>query len=163
MTRLPRSAAGLEGLALAAVVLGAAYWVWRKGGLTAAASSIGAGVVSAVGGATSGAVGAVGAAVGLPTPDETTTDPRVARWIIDQAGYFTASKWAGVPALLEAVTLPAGSGTPPPAGSAAARALLPASTSTASAPWPGLVAIPPGASWSDLANGNPADYFKVTP
>lgn len=105
-------------IAIALVVAaGVAFYVWKKGGVSQAASAAGAAVVNAAGSAASGAVGAVGAAVGLPTPDETTQDPAVARWLIDRAGYFEASKWSGAPALLSAAFMPAGSGTPPPLGS----------------------------------------------
>jgi hypothetical protein len=111
-----------------AVVAGLAFFVWRKGGVAQAAASAGsaagAAVVDAVGGAASGAVGAVGATVGLPTPDETTTDPDVVRWIIDTHGYYTASKWAGAAALISAAMQPAGSGRPPSADSPAGSALL---------------------------------------
>lgn len=108
--------AGAGALAVAALGL----YVARKGGISAAASSVGAGTVNAVGGAMSGAVGAVGAAVGLPTPAQTTTDAEVARWLIDHAGHFEASKWAGAPAYLRALVMEPGTGRPPPAGSPAA-------------------------------------------
>ncbi|KAI3416763.1 hypothetical protein GPALN_004244 [Globodera pallida] len=68
-----------------------------------------------------GGVTAASEAVGLPTPAQTTTDPAVARWIIDTAGYFEASRWASAGALLSGAMLPAYSGTPPPAGSAVAQ------------------------------------------
>src|SRR6185295_2337441 len=102
--------------------LGVAWYVWKKGGVPAAASAAGAAVVSAAGGAASGAVGAIGAGVGLPTPSSTTTDPRVARWLIDNVGWFEASMWSGVPALAAAYSIPAGTGIAPPAGSAIANA-----------------------------------------
>ena len=98
----------LAGLAVAGV---ATFYVLKTGGLGKAA-------VTAVGDITSGAVGAIGAAVGLPTPDETTTDPAVARWIIDhpQGGQFEASKWAGASTYLAAMSMASGSGNPPPTG-----------------------------------------------
>lgn len=101
---------------------GVGLYVWKRGGIAQAASGAGAAIVNAAGNAASGAVGAIGAGVGLPTPDETTTDPRVARWIINNAGYWKASQWAGLPALYAATALPVGSGRPPPGGTAAARA-----------------------------------------
>jgi hypothetical protein len=111
-----------------AVVVGVAFFVWRKGGVAQAAASAGSAAgsaaVEAVGGAAAGAVGAVGASVGLPTPFETTTDPDVVRWIIDTYGYFTASKWGGAAALISAAMQPAGSGHPPSVDSPAGRALL---------------------------------------
>lgn len=102
--------------------LAVAWYVWKKGGVAAAASSAGAAVVDAAGGVASGAVGAVSAGVGLPTPSDTTTDARVARWLIDNVGWWQASLWSGVPALLAAGSLPAGSGVAPPAGSKIAAA-----------------------------------------
>lgn len=112
---------------LAWLALGLAAWAYVevtfRGGLAAAASDLGAGAVGAVGGVASGAVGAVGGAFGLPTPAQTITDERVARWIIDHHGYLTASIWAGAPALFGALGLPAGSGLPPAAGTPAALAL----------------------------------------
>ncbi|MBP6899527.1 MAG: hypothetical protein KBC73_05530 [Burkholderiaceae bacterium] len=110
----------LLGLAAAAAV---GLYVWRKGGVQQAAAGAGAAVVEAAGGAASGAVGAVGAAVGLPTPSDTTTDAAVARWIIDNRGYFEASKWAGVPALVKAMTLDSSEGRAPDPASAAGKAL----------------------------------------
>jgi hypothetical protein len=105
--------AGLIGL------VGVGLYVWHKGGIGKAAAAAGAAAVDAAGDFTVGAVGEIGAAVGLPTPAETTTDPAVARWIIDHpnGGQFEASKWAGAPAYLRAQFLDAGSGTPPPEGS----------------------------------------------
>ena len=118
-------------VALALVVAaGVALYVWKKGGIAQAASSAGAAAVNAAGSAASGAVGAVGASVGLPTPDQTTTDPDVARWLIDHAGYFEASKWSGAPALFHAMLLPAGSGRAPAAGSALAAAFPPLQLTT---------------------------------
>lgn len=104
-------------------------WVRTQGGAAGAGQALGAAAVDAAGGAVSGAVGAVSGAVGLPSPSQTTTDPAVARWIIDQYGYLTASTWAGVPALVRAATMDAGTGTAPPAGTAAHAALVkPAAT-----------------------------------
>lgn len=99
-------------------VVGAGLYVWKKGSVSAAAAGAGAAVVNAAGAAASGAVGAVSSSVGLPTPDQTTTDAAVARWIIDHpsGGYLAASKWAGVPALMAALSMPAGSGYAPPPG-----------------------------------------------
>ncbi|MGM9480300.1 hypothetical protein ACS5PN_03810 [Roseateles sp. NT4] len=109
---------GLGVLAVGAIGLMA----WSKGGLGNLAKSAAGSAVDAAGGAVSGAVGAISTGVGIPTPDETTTDPAVARWVIDRAGYWEASKWCGVPALLSAMTMEVGSGKPPPNNSALARA-----------------------------------------
>lgn len=113
-------AAGLVGALLLGVL------VWRKG-LGGAAASVGQAAATAAvdlgEGVVVGTAGAVGGVVGLPSPDDTTQDPRVARWIIDQHGYFEASKWASAGALWSGWMLPYGTGTPPPAGSALARAL----------------------------------------
>ncbi len=105
------------GVAIAAGA--AALYVWRKGGVAAAAEGLGELAVDAVGGVASGVVGGIGASVGLPTPSDTTTDAQVARWIIDNVGWFAASKWSGAPALFEAMGMPEGSGKPPPPGTPA--------------------------------------------
>lgn len=99
-----------------------AFYVWKKGGIAGAASAVGAGAVNAAGGAVSGGVGAIGASVGLPTPDQTTTSPAVARWLIDNIGHGFASQWAGAMAYAKALFMEAGSGTPPTAGSDLGRA-----------------------------------------
>jgi hypothetical protein len=74
-------------------------------------------------------VTAVSAAVGIPTPADTTTDPLVARWILDYPGTggpLAASQWASVSALYQAVfNLPAGSGVPGPVGTAVNAAFPP--------------------------------------
>lgn len=104
------------GLALVAVL-----YVLKKG-VGPAAAQAGAAVVDAAGSAVSGGVGAVSTAAGIPTPDQTTTDAGVARWLIDNYGYWDASQWAGAPALFRAMTMSAGSGTAPAAGTAVANA-----------------------------------------
>lgn len=114
--------AGAVGLLLVGLM------VWKKGGVTGAATAAGGAAVDAAVGLTSGAVGAIGAQVGLPTPSETTTDAAVARWIIDNRGHLAASQWAGLPAYVRALGMDAGSGSPPAPGTAAARALPAAGT-----------------------------------
>lgn len=96
-----------------------AAWVWWQGGISEAAKNAGAGLVNAGASAITGAVGAVGAQVDLPTPDQTSRDPAVARWIMDQpdGGQIAASEWSSAAAYLKALTMPSGSGTPPPVGS----------------------------------------------
>jgi hypothetical protein len=127
----PRIPFSVAVAAIAAV--GIALYVWKKGGLAnvakgagaavaKAAKDAGAAVANAAGEAVSGGVGAVSKAVGLPTPDDTTTDPRVARWLIDQVGYWEASKWAGLPALVEGARMAPGSGQAPPPNSAVGKA-----------------------------------------
>ena len=100
---------------------GVGLYVLKRGGLASAASGAGAAVVSAAGNAASGAGGAIGAGVGLPTPQETTTDPRTARWLIDNVGYWQASQWSGLPALYAATGLAVGSGRAPAQGTALAQ------------------------------------------
>jgi hypothetical protein len=107
----------LIGLGLA----GLGLWVLSKGGLAGAAKAAGGAVVKAAGAAATGGVDATSVAVGIPTTEETTTDPAVARWLIDQVGYWEASFWCGVPALTKGALMDAGTGTPPPPGSAIAR------------------------------------------
>ena len=101
---------------------GVGVYVLKRGGIAQAASGAGAAIVNAAGNAASGAVGAIGAGVGLPTPDQTTTDPRVARWLIDNAGYWQASFWCGLPALVAGARMEPGTGQPPAAGSDIAKA-----------------------------------------
>lgn len=131
----------VPGAAVAAVLgvmaVGAlGLWVWSKGGVKGAAKAAGGAAVDAAGGAVTGVVDGVSGAVGLPSTDDTTTDAAVARWIIDQHGYFTASKWAGVPALVKAATMAAGSGVPPKPGTAAYAALVkPAASYGGSTTW----------------------------
>lgn len=138
-------------------VLGLAVYVMRKGGAAPAGAALGAAAVDLAGGAASGAVGAVGAAVGLPTPADTVTDAREARYLIDTVGWFTASQWSGAPALFSASRLPVGSGTPPAPSSPAGRMLaaqqgrpvLPVE----SQPWR------PGTSVDDLLQPTPDPFY----
>lgn len=110
-------------LALLAVlgVAGFALYVWRSGGVAAVAGSVVTGSVEAAGEVVTGTVGAAGQVVGLPTPAQTTDDPRVARWLIDNVSLFDASKWATATALIKAVLMDSGTGTPPTAGTAVAQ------------------------------------------
>lgn len=100
-----------------AAAVAAWLWVYARGGLGPAGAALGRGVVEGAAGAARGAVDATSDSLGIPSTHDTTTDPRVARWLIDTAGYWEASKWCGAPALVTAMTLPAGSGVPPPPGS----------------------------------------------
>ena len=100
-------------------VLAFLLWARSRGGPAGVGQAVGAAVVDAAGGLVSGSVGAAGEAVGLPTPGQTITDPKQARWLIDRAGHFEASRWAGAYALIAALRLPPGSGHPPPIDSAA--------------------------------------------
>lgn len=81
--------------------------------------SIAKALVDAGNGAITGVVNQAGSVVGLPTTDQVTTDPHVARYIIDATnqygGQFMASKWSSAGAYAQAQMLPAGSGYPPPA------------------------------------------------
>jgi len=124
----------------AAVIIGGAaaigLFIWKRGGVAQAAASageaIGGAVIDLGGGAVTGVVGGVSSAVGLPTPSETTTEAAVARWIIDNFGYWEASKWCGVPALVKGAAMDAGTGRAPPSDSAAGRYFLPKLTPQAS-------------------------------
>lgn len=107
----------------AAVGLGlAVMWVAVKDGKSTG-EAIGTAAVDLAEGTVVGVVGGLGSVVGLPTPSQTTTDPAVARWIIDRHGYLTASKWASAPALFKGMWMKEGTGTPPPPGSPADKAL----------------------------------------
>ena len=151
----------IPALAMLAVA-GVALYIVRKGGIAPAAQAVGAAAVTAAGSAASGAVGAVGASVGLPTPDQTVTDPVQVRWLIDHYGYWEASKWAGAPALIRAAGMDAGSGTAPPANAPVMQALSAvAAPQAAPNPAQGTPYVPtyiqptPDASFSDLVNHNP--------
>lgn len=155
------------GLVVIAGAAAAGLWIWSKGGISNAAAAVGAGAVNAAGSAVSGGVGAIGSAVGLPTPDDTTTDAEVARWLIDNVGQFEASKWAGAPAYIKAQFMDAGSGKPPSPNSPAGREFLPrAGTSTSSTPQTGPDSIFSGSSssWGSLAglDGGSFDYQPVS-
>lgn len=141
------------GLAVVALLL----WVARKGGAAPAGAAIGAGAVDLAGGVASGAVGAVGAAVGLPTPAQTVTDEREARFLIDAVGWFQASRWSGAGALLAAARLPAGSGTPPVPSSPAGQMLA----ALAGRPVLPVLAPPwrPSQSVDDLLAPPPEPFF----
>lgn len=102
-----------ESMLLIGGVAVAAYLVFKVASNPAKA---GAALVNGAGAVVSGGVGAVGATVGLPTPDQTETDPAVARYVIDALGYWKASQWCGAGALFSASMLDANSGTPPAAG-----------------------------------------------
>jgi hypothetical protein len=118
-----------------------AWWVWRKG-IAGASSAAAQAAVTAAGGAVKGAIEAVSGAVGIPGPGETTTDPKVTRWILDNYGFMTASQWSGAPALLVALTMSSGTGQPPPPGTPAYQAMdlarvvdLPGPSGGASGSW----------------------------
>lgn len=144
---------------------GAGLYIMSKGGISGAAQALGAGAVTAAGAVATGAVDAAGQAVGLNPLGDMVTDPGQARWVIDQYGYLEASKWCGVPALVKGWAMDAGTGTPPPAGSAvlkahAAVATTPAVLPSAPAPLPiGTTfeqASSAGYDWSNFGMWGPA-------
>lgn len=102
------------------------YTVYQ-GGLRRAAEAAARAAGNAVVGAAEGGVNAVGDIFGLPTTHDVTPDPRVARWLIDdpRGGYFEASRWATPLAIVRALRLSVGSGSPPPSGTALSRAFPP--------------------------------------
>ncbi len=108
--------ADIEKVALyGAVAFG--IWVLVRG-LGTAAQDLSSGAVDVVTGAASGFVGAVGEAVGLPAPWDTTTNPRVARWIIDSpyGGELLASAWSSAGAFFQAQFLNESDGIAPTPG-----------------------------------------------
>lgn len=116
--------ASLGSIEVAAALLfaaGVGVYVWKKGGLAGALAGAASNVAAGVEKAAVQGVGAVGAAVGLPTPDQTTGDPSVVRWIMDNVGYFEASKWGTAGALWSASFMGPGTGRAPAAGSLIAR------------------------------------------
>lgn len=99
--------------------IGIGVFVMMKGGFANAFQAIGAGAVDAVTGAAVGAVDATGQTIGLPALSDITTDPYVARYVMDHpdGGYLSASKWSSAAALVQAGFLDQYSGHVPPAGS----------------------------------------------
>lgn len=100
---------------IAIAVLGIIGFVIYKGGIANAAAAITGGIVNAAGSVVTGSVDGIGQAVGLPALADITTDPAVARYIIDQnsGGQFVASKYSSAAAYAKAQLMPAGSGVPP--------------------------------------------------
>lgn len=75
------------------------------------------------GGAVGTVIGAIGSTGGLPSPMQTLDDPAEVRYVIDRDGWFTASQWGALGALLVAMNMPAGSGRMPAPDTPAAKAL----------------------------------------
>ena len=129
-------------------------YIWWKGGVSGAASAAGKALVNVASGMTSGAVDTIGQGVGLPSLADITTDPSVARYLIDNpnGGLFFASEWASAAAFFKATAMPSGSGTPPPAGSKVASLLAPQNGSMPIAqaqPLPDLGSVPQGGQSTD--------------
>lgn len=84
------------------------------------AGDVARGVVSAGGEVVKATVDESGQIVGLPSLDDMTSDPFVARYIMDHpnGGQFSASVWASLPAFARAQFLPQYSGHMPSVGSA---------------------------------------------
>lgn len=93
-----------------------------RNGVKGAAHDIGEGavdlVVDTAGGVAGGVIDGVSTAAGIPTTQDTTTNPAVARYIMDhqQGGQLQASLWSGAPAYMKALFMDPGTGTPPPPG-----------------------------------------------
>lgn len=83
------------------------------------AQDAGRGAVKVVDGAVTGVVDEVGKIVGLPSPADVTSDPFVARYMIDhpRGGYLRASAYATPLAMARALALDEFSGRMPPEGS----------------------------------------------
>jgi hypothetical protein len=79
------------------------------------AGDLARGVVAASGEVVTGVVDEGGRIVGLPALADLTTDPYVARYIMDHpdGGHFAASVWASLPAFAQAEFLPTYSGHMP--------------------------------------------------
>lgn len=113
-----KSAAAMESEIVLLALLGVGAFIAIKGIKGAATAA--AGAVIDAGGAVVGVVGDVaGQSVGLPALKDITTDPAVARWIIDNpaGGGFEASIWSSASALAHGLVMARYSGHPPPAGS----------------------------------------------
>lgn len=91
-----------------------AYVAYRAvTGASRAAGAVGGAVASAAGAVDdgiAGVVGGVGGLFGLPTPDQTISDPKAVRYIIDTEGHMAASARGTAWAYAQAVLMPAGSG-----------------------------------------------------
>lgn len=83
------------------------------------AGDIARGAVATAGEVATGVTDEAGQIIGLPALSDMTTDPYVARYIMDhpQGGQFSASVWSSLPALARAEFLPQYSGHMPPVGS----------------------------------------------
>lgn len=83
------------------------------------AGDVARGVVAASGEVVTGVVDESGQIIGLPALSDLTTDPYVARYIMDHpnGGQFAASVWSSLPALARAEFLPTYSGHMPDPGS----------------------------------------------
>lgn len=97
----------------------ALLYVLMKGGVRNAAASAAEAAAGAVVDVGVGVVDGTGQAVGLPPLADITTDPAVARWIIDapNGGYWEASFWSSATALARGWAMAEGTGKPPPRGS----------------------------------------------
>ena len=106
--------------------IGVALYVW-KNGVAGAARNAGGALVDAAAGAFEGGVSSAGNVFGLPSYDQVTNDPHVARWILDSpnGGYMAVSMYATPISTAQALQLPKGSGTPPPAGTKIAQLFPP--------------------------------------
>lgn len=100
-----------------------ALYIMAKGGIKGAAAAAAGAVVDAG----VAVVDETGQVVGLPALKDITTDPAVARWIIDnpQGGSFEASIWSSATALAKGQWMTKWSGKPPPAGSKIAQVFPP--------------------------------------
>ncbi len=110
----------------AVLILGAVgVRLWKQGGGAGGiAAGVVGGAVDAAGGAVAGGASKVGELIGLPTITQTTQDPAVARFVIDNYGYIEASKWASLGALVKGAAMAADSGYPPPPGSPLSLAIV---------------------------------------
>ncbi len=111
------------GAVLILAAVGARLWAKGGGAGGLAAGAVG-GAVDAAGGAVAGGASKVGELFGLPTMTQTTQDPAVARFVIDNYGYMEASKWASLGALVKGAAMAADSGYPPPPGSPLSLAIV---------------------------------------
>lgn len=137
-----KSPAALESEIVLLALLGVGAFIAVKGIKGAATAA--AGAVIDAGGAVVGVVGDVaGQGIGLPALRDITTDPKVARWIIDNpaGGTFEASIWSSASALVKGQLLPRWSGTPPPYGSKIAET-FPAYDAPTDTYWPEDIGSP---------------------
>ncbi|MFY9477178.1 MAG: hypothetical protein WAQ08_05875 [Aquabacterium sp.] len=102
-------------LTLAAVGVGL-YLAYK--GVKAVGSVVGAvgNAAQAAGDGLATGVSAIGDVFGLPSANQTISNPAQVRWIIDNVGSYQASRWGAAAAYVTALGMPAGSGSgnPPP-------------------------------------------------
>lgn len=109
----------------ALAVAGLALYLARRGVAGVASdlgTAAGTAAVQVVTGVATGVTDAASTVIGIPTTQQTSDDPKLARWVLDNYGYLDAFNWFGPATLWTAETMAAGTGTQPTGTSALAKA-----------------------------------------